>query len=1505
MANSRANYKLGAPMPQGVAEKIKALQTVFGDKSSATTDGSNRQEYILLQQSTPWIRMQSGVNLSQSKAEEYGLSAKEAGTTLAKRNILFGLNKRVEATDDKGKLSLQSYEPNNGDLPGYEQTSDFGIRPRPGITGMSIHSHNRFGSLRTAVVNFQCWSKEQIDALELLYMRPGYTVLLEWGHSKNLKVKPGGTPDGVADMDLGIDFYDSKYKSATKLRNDILEKRKDNHFGYDAIVGTIKNFSWKLRKDGGYDCSTSLVTAGDIIESFKANFFLTQGQIRQDIILELEEAREASNTDRLQFPLLHADEPQDTAPVLGPNLENLITNWYQQANQSLDELANYLDDGYLEQFKRQDGSIDNDRLAESLKDLAQSTILPTPAESLLQYIEGDNAPRVRQALSNLIRALEVVRPTDADTFGHGYQGHGYSITKSLSSRGGLEDIETLTGNDDSIINSQLVTPTDYPAAFEYHRITLQSKWPALVDFFFNEYDPSNPDAPYNGFGTDFSPNLELPEGGRAAFQIKFSERKALINEFVDACNTSWDATYGVGTIRENHHIQDKSDYYTWPLMTIYNILGNVVDKLSRIKENDTANGGSGTQLWFCDTTNVGDSRGTGLLLDDFDESEEGGHYGGYRKIAQFWGRRQRVNAYYSPNVLWNSKLQDRWYSAIGIASDVTAGYENIPNESIDPADSEAVDQSIFAIPSQIRKAGLQGIYSSGGLEYNLRRWHPNHVPSLFAEIKRRDYSSQVVHDGSTADEPYVYSTTRFLVMKWDGYDSELSTDPEDITAIDAETGETYRYHDPNDDYASKLHYYLRSKIENPYIRKYLRGSFSGRNFQSVFTYRELPEWVETTSTILGSRYTKVHGQLADLLGGRFQSDQNLELRNYVYIRLQVLLALLNKHVLKGDDEYFFEFQTEYVTGRAPEYFTFDDHISTDPRKCILPHTLPDVLNEALLPDRKNDRTPTILNIELSINYILDTLNRYLESDGRAPMLGFIQSILDGISRVSGGQNDFQLQYMEDDSVFHVVDRRQLDIRTNAKGLKKDALINVYGLDTIVKDVDLVSKITPKMSSMIAISAQDSPYTSQDEATGFNGINRGITDLVYTERYDIEQESTGEKQETDYKKLREALQSQIAGVITHLGMYYVKCLVPRHSTDTQAGMYENYCKFLFGASTRLQNGGRSSYNFIIPFELQLTTYGISGLRVMDSFAINEDLLPRTYGGGNGQDIGFLVTGIEHQLDRGGWSTRIKSQIFNIDDTSPPVKTYFNLQKSITNSVGHLGSGGSQTYAPPGPVATQGSGVDRLKFLIGSKESRNRYEVANTSGGGNGIRIFYSNTTIMDKTIRDLLDNYATQDKLNQDGSVNKDRVFAMGRMQITPSVLESALTNSYVIGKGVTGNSLFNETTQEVLFDYLIYEKRPDLGNYVLGNNTGDKADMEAAINAMGYEWAAYPVLTHSDGDFAVDLEDRPKWRKTNYPDVGGNPAESQYTVAQIADILHRVRTEITRNTPPYEPPPPA
>ena len=69
-------------------------------------------------------------------------------------------------------------------LTGDQEIKDFGYRPIPGITSVTIDSTGRMGSLRQATINFKVWDKYQLDIMDALYFRPGFTLLLEWGHAK-------------------------------------------------------------------------------------------------------------------------------------------------------------------------------------------------------------------------------------------------------------------------------------------------------------------------------------------------------------------------------------------------------------------------------------------------------------------------------------------------------------------------------------------------------------------------------------------------------------------------------------------------------------------------------------------------------------------------------------------------------------------------------------------------------------------------------------------------------------------------------------------------------------------------------------------------------------------------------------------------------------------------------------------------------------------------------------------------------------------------------------------------------------------------------------------------------------------------------------------------------------------------------------------------------------------------------------------------------------------------
>mgnify|MGYP001387466544 CR=1 FL=1 len=161
---------------------------------------------------------------------------------------------------------------------------DFGQQPMPGITDVNIKSLNR-GSLRRAEISIKANNRYQFELIETLYLRLGYTMLLEWGNSHYLPNEGGtvvqdpttGTKTRIPEIETIKNTYieDKWFSQNGKSTNEILadiEKLRENYSGnYDAFFGKVVNFNWKFNPDGTYDIMLSLVSMGDIVESLKFN----------------------------------------------------------------------------------------------------------------------------------------------------------------------------------------------------------------------------------------------------------------------------------------------------------------------------------------------------------------------------------------------------------------------------------------------------------------------------------------------------------------------------------------------------------------------------------------------------------------------------------------------------------------------------------------------------------------------------------------------------------------------------------------------------------------------------------------------------------------------------------------------------------------------------------------------------------------------------------------------------------------------------------------------------------------------------------------------------------------------------------------------------------------------------------------------------------------------------------------------------------------------------------
>ena len=224
--------------------------------------GRSPQAIQQLNSRNAWTRMTSAVDVGGDNgalAKSYIL---QSGTLNSNNNLKSGIGNSF----DNNAYSNTAQDGNP-----YTR----GIRPMPGITSVELKSMTAYGSLRQAVVNFQCWDMKQLEDLELLYMRPGYTVLLEWGWVPYFDNK-GNYKSNFTDYYDIINKVSDIQNNQPKIYKALYDKSVNSGGNYDAMYGKVQNYSWSARPDGGYDCQTTIISIGEIIDSLKVNYVAPQ-----------------------------------------------------------------------------------------------------------------------------------------------------------------------------------------------------------------------------------------------------------------------------------------------------------------------------------------------------------------------------------------------------------------------------------------------------------------------------------------------------------------------------------------------------------------------------------------------------------------------------------------------------------------------------------------------------------------------------------------------------------------------------------------------------------------------------------------------------------------------------------------------------------------------------------------------------------------------------------------------------------------------------------------------------------------------------------------------------------------------------------------------------------------------------------------------------------------------------------------------------------------------------
>tara|TARA_R110002012_G_scaffold138001_1_gene293157 strand:- start:744 stop:4112 length:3369 start_codon:yes stop_codon:yes gene_type:complete len=303
----------GKPFRSWVTKQVQARQESLGYKDY------NFDDLKYQNSKTPWIRLASTVDISSDSESQVvqnllksNINLNNFSKDVAAKNFILqggvvGIGENNELITYQGLNTSNQYYKG---AYGWGGLDEKGYVPLPGLIDASL-LYKSDGAFAQATINMKCFSRTQLALMDVLYMRPGYNLLLEFGWSTYLdndgKLQTYDTfITNALDFTLnttGITAEDFENKDGSRHSNilGLIEQERISRAGnYEGIFGTVSNFNWAFDpKDGSYNCQTQIVGHGNVIESLNMNISQPVENKKQDAGESTEDPLQANVKENL------------------------------------------------------------------------------------------------------------------------------------------------------------------------------------------------------------------------------------------------------------------------------------------------------------------------------------------------------------------------------------------------------------------------------------------------------------------------------------------------------------------------------------------------------------------------------------------------------------------------------------------------------------------------------------------------------------------------------------------------------------------------------------------------------------------------------------------------------------------------------------------------------------------------------------------------------------------------------------------------------------------------------------------------------------------------------------------------------------------------------------------------------------------------------------------------------------------------------------------------------
>ena len=1244
-------------------------QLIARSKQNSKTFRDN-DNLLFLANKSGWVRLVSSINLeNQGDLTYFNVSNP---SDLAKQYVLFGgTSKYLSKNSYQLRSGVSLSDPNKTKdgaygMLGTSEIQDYGYRPMPGIISANIETQGRMGSVRAATINFKCWDKQQLDIIDALYFKLGFTMFLEWGqtyfyYSQKNTLQKDSTKVYSSD-EYSIDpFQDSLTKEQIQLQ--INKNVRNTEGNYDAMLGIVTNFNFSLNQEGGYDCSVRLMALGVLGDSLKVN---NQGNLPN--ILK-EEIIQLTNT------LVQISRAQQKAQEKGA--QNLLDK-KSKYPACVRDLGNFSTPPATLNGKNRLGE---EAIAATVAGI-QYYFYPdgqyqTTGFGLQGKYECNN--------NKLLIDGKPADPTDF-TYEQVLESNKQKISGTrVGSRGGKATFINNLGGDDYFAIDRFKALM--PQNVDQYKVSVKLDIPKLSQLgnAFTTQDPVellvNADKLNNivngklvpiqeGDQINYTENLGVLLNSRAEGDISKVPAQTGISITGQILNF---LIGGFGTSPYNSSLFYKTNSASSEITFLYSNASNYLedsdlDKLEKSGLSEFEN-----NIFKLRRTLSTDNEVQKIIRDTISNNQ----------IE--WKVKSFNNGFFELVCTIQIPKSIDSYQKNELGNYVKSGKKTVNYElelKLVITDIDVISEIIIAPDPDLITPKIAEIAAQNVQQTNTAQDEAAAKAALYTQISEALKTQSAleltlrtiqVHALNKAFDKYQNLAIGNLVyqLKLDNYDDKSGGVPfiQQIFSngiFSSFINELIGKDDKGQNISSKISLQYAAIAANYNSDKKTLSRLDTLKIQSKYGFAtNLMGGLESIKNFKPTNFNKILNAYVAPYEINQQLNEGVPINHPVYIPLGLLIMILNHNCTMYDSKDDKDIQTPivYVDFNTEHNFclTNKKQLSTNPWKVLIPfegsfQDYKEIFDPVVLETDKNGKLgdyikPSegttqkiplfnpelndkisgqippfkdvftdnayrgqIMNILVNIDYLIKLVKDYSTKDENNSIYlkTFLEQIISDLNKYLGNINIFRLAYNDQGNTFYITDDQLVPPREKEELLTPDNTteIPVFGKESITKNLEVKSEVSSRLANMLAISANADVANKSTLST--NGDPFGFVNTSYKDRYipnrkAIENNATGSQSSPNNQ------QKSTIEMLKNASAEFNKIVSDFYSTNTPSETSVSHATgFFIERMSKIKNNEFATRaSAIIPVSVNFTTDGFSGLSMYQAFTIPDKILPYTY------------------------------------------------------------------------------------------------------------------------------------------------------------------------------------------------------------------------------------------------------------------------------------------------------